>query len=239
MNDQALIIRDDAHLTVSFTDGALALKESILANTGLIAHVNDGDEQKVAVAAQQDLAGLLNRAEKARKAAKEPVLQFGRAIDDAAKVFCRELKEEQVRLAELVGSFQQLEQKRIEAARRAENERLSALERERARALAEAKTMDEVDAVQEQFDRKTRDAAPPVEAITPARVEGQRIHEEWNITVTDIWLLAKAHPACVKIEPRLSEIKTLLNAGVKVAGVTATRELRASVLANSRAAIDV
>jgi len=47
--------------------------------------------------------------------------------------------------------------------------------------------------------------------------------------VTDVWLLAKSHPGCVKIEPRISEIKSLLNNGVKVAGVNAVRIQKSGV----------
>ena len=56
------------------------------------------------------------------------------------------------------------------------------------------------------------------------------------------WLKAAdvAHPVCVKIEPRLSEIKNLLDAGVKVSGVTAKREIKAGVTSGKvRPAIDV
>ena len=41
-----------------------------------------------------------------------------------------------------------------------------------------------------------------------------------EITVTNIWKLARSHPTCVTIEPRISEIKSLLKSGIKVAGVT-------------------
>lgn len=47
--------------------------------------------------------------------------------------------------------------------------------------------------------------------------------------MTDVWLLAKSHPGCVKIEPRISEIKSLLNNGVKVAGVNAVRIQKSGV----------
>lgn len=52
---------------------------------------------------------------------------------------------------------------------------------------------------------------------------------DWEVTVTDVWLLAKSHPGCVKIEPRISEIKSLLNNGVKVAGVNAVRIQKSGV----------
>lgn len=282
---QALIVRDDARLACSFTEQALALKDAALEKSALIARVNDAATQANAVEAQQDIANLLNQAEKARKAAKEPVLEFGRRIDAAAKSFVSDLKGEEIRIATLVGDFQKLEEARVRAAelariaeqRKLEEERRAAeqkalreaeilrekldaeaaelarkrresesaedaarvkaaeLELQRQRALAEAQSHEELDRIQEQHAQAIADL--PVTA--PIRVDGQRIRKEWLITVVDIWLLAKSHPTCVKIEPRLSEIKTLLDAGVKVAGVNAMRETRAGVTVNSRPAIDV
>lgn len=286
MNEQALIVRDDSKLSVAFAPSALALRSSALENSALVARVHNGDSQTRAVSAQKELSSILNLVEKARKAAKEPLLEFSRRIDDAAKGFVADLKDEQLRLAELVGDYQQLEQARVRAAeqarlaeaRKLEEERRAAeqaalreadiqrrkleaeaaelaraqadaknaedrarceaarLELEKQQALALAQSHEQLDAINEAHDRAVADL--PVAA--PVRAEGQRVREEWAITVSDIWLLAKAHPTCVKIEPRLSEIKSLLDAGVKVAGVTATREIKAGVTGGRvRPAIDV
>lgn len=240
MNDtKALIRRDDARLTVDFTEAALALKASALETAALIGRVSNADEQHAAVASQTEIANLLNLAEKARKTCKEPVLEYGRRIDGAAKDFCAELKEEQVRLATLVGDYQTMELARVRAAEQAEKERLLALEREKAREMQQAQSHEQMEAIQERFNERAA-AEAPAEPITPTRAPGQRVSEEWEITVTDIWLLAKAHPMCVKVEPRLVEIKTLLNAGVKVSGVRAEKVVKASVrVGRQMAAIEV
>jgi hypothetical protein len=238
--NQALIRRNDASLTVDFTEAALAMKQSALASAALVGKVSNADEQEQAVVCQTEIASLLNMAEKARKVCKDPVLEYGRSIDDKAREFVSELKEEQLRLARLVGDFQQLEQARVRAAQQAENERLLALEREKAKELAKAETHEQFDAIQEKFNQRAQFEAPPPEAIAPARASGQRVTEDWEIIVTDVWLLAKSHPTCVKIEPRLSEIKGLLNAGVKVAGVKAERQVKAGVrVGRPAAAIEV
>lgn len=235
----ALMVRDDGRMSVAFTQSAIALRDAALEQAALVGRVANADEQQTAVLAQAALAEILTNVEKARKAAKEPVLNFGRAIDDAAKVFVTEAKSEQLRVGGLVSDFQNLERIRIQAARDAENARLAQLERERAAALAQAETVEKVNAIQEQFSNRARDEAPPPQSITAARATGQRVREEWNIEVVDIWLLAKAHPGCVKIEPRLNEIKSLLDAGIKVAGVRAAKEIRAGVSVHSARAIDV
>lgn len=227
-NEQtAMVVRDDSRMTFNYTQAAFALREAALAQGALVGKVADGDDQKVAVAAQTEISRIISLAEKARVAAKEPVLEFGRQIDGRAKEFVKELKEEQLRIAQLVADFIQLEQARIRAAAQAENERLAALERERAQELTKAGTIEEVNAISEKFNERAKAesiAPPPV-----SRVEGQRIRDDWEITVTDVWLLAKAHPTCVRIEPQLREIRSLLDAGVKVAGVTAHKTIKAGV----------
>ena len=106
----------------------------------------------------------------------------------------------------------------------------AALQREVARQveLAAAASLERMDEVNAQFCEKSKELSEQAAAVAPARVEGQRVTEDWDITVTDIWTLAKHHSMCVKIEPRLVEIKELLNAGVKVAGVTAKRVVKST-----------
>lgn len=238
MNESALILRDDSRRSVAMTSRAMELKAQALEQSALIGRVTNEEEQRLAVIAQTSLAELLSAVEKARKAAKDPVLAYGRSIDDAAKSFRLELEEDEVRVARMVGDYQKLLEQRARAAQAAENERLQALERERAKELAQATDLNQVDAIQEKFNNR---AAQEAIAPPPApRVEGQRITQDWDVCVTDVWLLAKAHPMCVHVEPRLSEIKSLLNAGVKVAGVRAERVTKAGIRLSPRAkAIEV
>ncbi len=283
---QSVIIRDDARLAVAFSQEALALKERALEVGALIGRVTDAMEQTAAVEAQTELQKILSLAEKARKAVKAPVIDYGRKIDAATESFTDDLRAEMLRISRLVADYQQLEAARVRAAelarlaeaRKLEEDRRAAeqaafreaeiqrskleaeatvlaralaeaknaedrtrceaarLELERQQALALAASHEQLDAINDAHCRAVADL--PVAA--PVRAEGQRVREEWAIVVTDIWLLAKAHPICVKIEPRLSEIKSLLEAGVKVSGVTAKREIKAGVTASRpRPAIDV
>lgn len=240
MNEtRALIRRNDAALTVEFTEAALAQKSHALEVAALIGKVTNATEQTEAVSAQSEIAQLLNLVEKARKTCKEPVLDYGRAIDGKAREFCTELREEQIRLATMVGDFQTLELARVRAAEQAEKERLLALEREKAKEMAQAESHEQLEAIQERFNERAQSEAPAV-PIAPTRAAGQRVTEEWEIIVLDPWLLAKSHPTCIKLIPVLTEIKTLLNAGVKVAGVRAEKVVKAGVrVGKPMAAIEV
>lgn len=235
---QALIRRDDANLRIDFTEAALALKANALEAAALIGKVDSPETQIPAVAAQTQLWTFIGLCEKARRAAKEAPLEFGRRIDQTHKEFVQEVKDEYLRLSEAITSFQQLEAARVRAEQQAANDRLLEIERERARELQQAKSHEQMEAIQEKFAKRA-EAEAPAAPITPARAPGQRVTEDWEITVVDIWLLAKAHPGCVKIEARLSEIKSLLDAGVKVAGVLAKRAIKAGVAPKTPKAIDV
>lgn len=235
---QALIRRDDSRLEVNYTEAALALKTAALERSGLIARVSTPDEQIVAVEAQTALKSVLDASEKARKACKEPVLAFGKKIDDAARLFKVEIEEEMARISVLVGNFQALEQAKARAALQAQAEAASALEREKAAALAQAKSHEQLDAIQEHFNERAAVIAQPPAA--PARAEGQIVKTDWNVTVTNPYELARFHPDCVNITPRLSEIKRLLNEGIQVKGIRAEKMTVATVrLPAQRKAIEV
>lgn len=235
MSDHALIVRDDSKLLVSYTKEAEAMRDDALAIAGAIGKVTNAEEQQIAVNAQAEIQRVRQLAEKARKAAKEPVLEFGRKIDSAAKDFVSELDAEMTRISQLVGSFQQLEQMKMRAAEQARQEELTRLERERAEALSKASSHEAADAINEHFCTK----AAQLPVAESHRAEGQIVRQDWEISVKDIWTLARAHPTCVKIEPRISEIKELLKLGVKVQGITAELITKAGVRVSTQKAISV
>jgi putative N-acetylmannosamine-6-phosphate epimerase len=226
VNDQAMIVRDDAKLLVAYTQSAVALRDAALAGSALVGKVSNADENAAAVAAQTELQRVRSLAEKARTACKAPVIDFGRRIDNAAKEFWKELEPELLRVATLIGDFQALEAMKLREAEKLRQAELNRIEKERAEALAKAKSHDEADAIQEHFAEKARLEAPAPE---PVRAEGQIVRTDWEITVTNPFELAKYHPHCVKIEPRLSEIKQLLNEGITVKGITATKVTKSGV----------
>jgi hypothetical protein len=223
-------------MAVSFSAEAEAIKVAALAVGALVGKVTNAAEQAEAVTAQMEIQKVLAVAEKARKACKAPVLEFGKKIDAAAERFTDDLKTEMTRIAVMVGSFQQLEQMKVRAAEQARNAELSRLEREKAEALTKATSHDAADAIAAHYNRQA-ESVPVYEA---ARTEGQRVVADWDISVSNPYELAKFHPACVKITPLLGEIKALLRQGISVKGIVATPVVRAGVRVGSAPpAIDV
>lgn len=178
-----LIRANHAALTITFTADAVAQKESALESCALIGRVTNASEQTVAVEAQRALAVIIKAVEKGRQEAKKPALEYGRNIDAECKAFVEELRAEELRVAGLIGEFQeterakvraaeaarQLEMQRIEAERQAELNRIAAeekaridaeiaRERDREAKIAEAKNLDEVTAIREEAAEAARKA---------------------------------------------------------------------------------
>lgn len=223
-----LMIIDRIGTQVSISPDAYSARDLALSKSALIGKVANAADQKVAVEAQADIYKIVCEVEKARKSVKQPVLDLGRRIDEVARDFRQDCDEELGRLARLLGDFQQLEAARVRAAAQAKNDRLSHIEKDRAAELSQATSHEQVDEINARYN----DKAALLESQTAdgaARAQGQVVKPDWEVTVTDVWLLAKSHPGCVKIEPRISEIKSLLNNGVKVAGVNAVRIQKSGV----------
>ena len=227
MNTEALILRDDSAGTIVWTETANTLKASALELSGIIGKVGDADENSQAVTAQIEIRRILKLVETARAEAKRPLIDLGKAIEDGARNFIHDLKQEEFRLARLVGDYQQVLQAQQRAAAQVEADRLKGIEDARQAELAKCQSHEQLDAVNARHDEIARQAEPTAPIVV--RAEGQRVEEVWQFEVNDVWALARAHPGMVKIEPRASEIKAALKAGVKIAGVRGWRETKATV----------
>lgn len=134
-----------------------------------------------------------------------------RAAQEAAERSAREQRERELAAARNEQERQEAEARAAKAAeiaaKAAELDRIAAEER----AKDAQRIADERAAVDRQI------AAAP-------KATGQTVKEDWEINIVNLWDLARAHPACVKIEARLSEIRALLDAGVtRIPGVTARK----------------
>jgi len=223
-----LITRDDARRAITFNDAAKEMRANAMFLAVESETVTDPESQAKAVEAQKALADVQKAIEDSRKYVKEPVLQFGREIDAAAKQFLANVIAEATRISRKIGDYQALERAKQVAAEAARNEQLTRLEREKAAELAKAKSLEEVEATHEKFNEAVRTQAPV--PVAP-RVEGQIVKEEWEFEVTDKRLLAQMHPDLVNIEPRRLDIKERLKIGHKIHGVAARKVVTAGVRA--------
>lgn len=228
MEDEAqLVVTDVADQTVLIPTEAHTLKAAALESSALIFKVDSKETHDAAVDAQKKLLGLKRRLEKAREAAKRPLLDIGKKIDQAVREFTADIDEEGNRVAGLVNEYIEAQRIREAAEKRLQDAELSRLQQERNEKLALAATVEQQDAINEEYSRKEQMAQ--MSTVEPTRAHGQVVRTDWEVIVSDVHALYRSHPNCVDLKPRLSEIKALLNAGVEVRGVVAKRSAKATV----------
>ena len=211
--------------------------QQALEGSALIAKVGDETENNTAVQAAQELKAVINTLEKSRVEITKPALEFQRGAKAFFDGKADEAGQEFHRLTMLVGSYASLQVAKARAAENARLAELSRLEKEREAALAQVKSHEERDVVQAHYnDRAAVEGVVPAPLIT---AKGQSVQADIEVTVVDLWMLARSHPSCVKIEPRMSEIKALLRAGVKVAGVTSKEVIKAGIRVTTGRVVDV
>lgn len=213
----ALFIPNHAALEITPTAVALARRAEVLEQSALIGKCeNDADNQRITDAILA-LRGLASDVEKARKAAKEPSLTYGRNVDKAAKEFVSDVIDETTRLGRMAGDYAAVQLAKRNAEENARREQLSLIERERELAISQAKSIEDVDKAREVAMVRVATEVP--ESKPMATAPGQSCREDWKYEVTDIWALAKAHPHLVKWEVRHSDILSALRAGQTLIGI--------------------
>jgi hypothetical protein len=216
---------DNESLSVAPIDEAGVMRAGALEKSALIGKVTNPTEQAAAVEAQKALKRVLKLAEESRVEVKKPFLDFGRKIDETHGKFVFDVKVEELRLAKIVGDYQQVEAAKVRAAEALRVQELNDIERRRQEAILNAANDDEID----EIAARANEEAAAVPMVQSVKADGQIVKQDWTIEVVNPFLLAQAHPGCVKIEPRLTEIKALLKAGAKVSGIIATPIINSSV----------
>jgi hypothetical protein len=262
-----LIIRQREKLArYALNETAKELKSLALDNSAMIGRVANAEENEKAVEVQRELKRVINLLEKDRKAAKEPLIDAGRQLDNMIEAEKKELDVELGRVSELVSGFAVAEQERIREERRAQQAELDRIEMEKQaemKRIADEAAAKEAEAakIKDASEREARLAAIAAEGqtkvaavaekaadqayvtakpILTTRAEGQRIKTDWQIEVVNPHKLASCHPDCVTITPKLLEIKRYLNDGVDVKGITAKKVTVAGVsVGRPREAIEV
>lgn len=235
---KSLIVRNDAALSISFTPEAHAARQTALDEAKAISEVKDAPDQEKAVLAQARLQSVLQAVEAARANCKAPIIAFGREIDKAAKEFRDSLETEIVRVSRAIGNFQVLEQAKVRAAEAAARLEQDTLERERQEALAQAASHDELDSINEEFNRQSRAISGSIPE--PVRAEQQIVREDWEITRINELQLARARPDLVrKIEFDMRLLKEELSKGVSLPGVEAREVVKSGIRTKREAIIDI
>lgn len=211
---------------VTFAPDANTLRESALAAGALIARVDSSESNAAADAAMKGLKSLMSDVEKTREIVKQPHLEKCRLIDKAAREFISDVSDEFRRLQRATADWQTAQLERVKEQERRRQEEMRRID------------INEPGISDEERQRREQDAMT-LQPVAPTTVKGQTVREEWGWEVTDIYALVRAHPACVKIEPRAAEIKALLSVlpidPVKETPVVAGLRVFSQVKVNTRA----
>ena len=200
---------------------SIQMRDDLLGSSELVQVVTDENTNKMAFEVQAALLGVIRAVKKTQAELKKPLNTLRATIDTKADEFTGPLVAESTRLGKLMGDWHALQEAKRRAAEAARIEELRAAEKAREAEIAKAKSLEEVTEIRERYQEQalTIVAPPPME-----KPSAQIVKDVWKYEVTDIWLLARMHPTCVKIEPRTQQIKELLDAGCDLAGVKAWKE---------------
>lgn len=206
-------------LAVSVPETAIRQRDDLLYVSETIQSVHCEGDMVLAAATAGQIQAFCKEVESARVAINAPLLAFQRTLNAQAHELTDELEKERQRLNRAQGDYIQAQEAKQRSLKAAEDERLSAIEREREAKLAECDTIEARTAVQEEYSAKLAEMAPPLVEISQS-VKGQRITEDIDFEVTNIWKLVESHPNLVKTpEPKRAAIKARIEAGLPVAGV--------------------
>lgn len=211
---EAMILAGNGY-QLTIAPEAMALRERALTKAAEVVSVTNPEESFVAGHRVREMAALRNIVERSRKMVKEPVLEVGRKIDQAAKDFIADVVVEETRIKALIEDHARkvAEERRIaeEAERRAAEEARAAREAAEAAREAAEKTGRIADVVLAREAERSR-----LEALAARREAADETHAAkqpdevrwtWDFEVTDLETVRRSDAALVRIEPNVSEIK--------------------------------
>lgn len=215
-----------------------------------VTEVVDASTQRTAAEALATVKQLSAQMEAGRKLVKEPVLAAGKLIDQTAKDFVADLDAEAKRLSLLVGTYQEAERRKAqaaqeEAARREQMIREEAARREReVLAAARAGQVPDVESalatVQDEADAAIIQERQQVALASVAAPDGVSVRKNWKFEVVDVKKLFAAHPELCVIEPNAAAIRAVIKHRQDIPGLriwsetAAVATVRAATAAPSR-----
>ncbi len=253
----SLIKRNDADLAIVFTDDAEERKHCAIECSSLIGIVRNPQDQDAAVVAHKMIRDLLKDTEDSRVSAKAPVLDYGRTIDRSVKEWVEDLEAENIRLAKVIGNYQQEQLAIARAAQAKRDEELRKIEEERiAETNKAAKALGVEDRgmitpeLAKEIERQNELAKQKIESLKPVplppKAAGQSIAQPWRWELVNIQLLYKMHPGLVNpMTPNVREIgetiKMLAGNGKppEIHGLRIWQETISGTRSTTRKAIDV
>lgn len=221
---EALMLSGNGY-EIAVSPAALERREHVIANSTTIDSVRTNAESADAAFHVRALADLRLETERCRKAIKEPVLEVGKRIDNAAKAFLAEVHSEEIRLKGLIGMHAAKVARQRAAAEAAERKAADDARRAREAAEAAAQTASESGRLADLVAAKQAEAARTETLaargecadVTAATKVADGVRFVWDFEVVDEdKVFMNLRPACeitVRRAPVLEWIKALEKQG--------------------------
>ena len=148
-----------------------------------------------------------------------------RAAENATRLEQEKIEQDKRRAMMDAARAEAAELGKIQAAA-AQDKAITQAEIDRQTQLAQAATMDAMDAVNDKFGRM----AAEVTTVVSTKPEAQSIREELEFEVVDVHVLYRHAPHLVDMTPRRREIKEALQNGMTLPGVTSRKVVRSRVI---------
>lgn len=224
---------------VTAADAARVQRDSLLKQSSEVTTVKDRIDADDATNVLRTLKAYTNEIESARVLAKAPALDISRKIDALAKELTDKVRQEETRIARVIGEFEFQERKKAEAARiEAENRAADIARRAREDAEAARRKATTEEAAARASDAVVEKAAAEIVQIKQAAANavapkqaGTSVRENVCFEVDDIKALYDAYPALVTLEPNGNAIRAILraNPNMTLPGVRSWREAKLSI----------
>jgi len=222
---------------VSICSSAYEAKRAALTAAGKIREITDFNSLDAAAKALGQVKGLIDVVEASRKLVKEPILKAGKQIDELAKSYSADLKEEAERLSAITGAYQEAEKRKTERIRQEaiEKERqlleeLNAYQAERIQKGGEGyEIAADLDAMQGMTADKIAETRIKLSNAIGPKPAGLSARENWKFEVTNIQTLYRSHPELCVISPNNAAINAVIKNNQNLPGLRIWRETKAVV----------
>lgn len=217
----------DALAPLGVNEEFLEAKLNALQQSKSVESIANSMQQGFALLSLAAIDGLIKQVEASRVDVKSGPLELCKRIDGIAKSATSDLSVEKERLKTILATYQRKLDEEERARKKAEQERLAAIELERLAALRKAEEAAKALAPQEaakvvakaeaESTKAAQQAQQQVLAAAPVvrKPENTTIRRPWRYEILDLNALHKAHPELVDLTPRARDILNRINAGAR------------------------
>ena len=227
----ALVITGLANTQIDLAPEAIEARDDLVITASTLDKIEDAMDADAAAQILRDIAAQLKSCEAARTEIKGPVLDITRKIDATAKSFVAPLESEKDRLSRLLGAYQQAERDKAAEAMRKAQEEARRVAYEEAQKLAKVEAAHGIDSAETKAAtvasaEKVAEARVAVAQVAPTQPKGTAVKRTWKFEVTNMSLLAAAHPELVVVSANTAAINAVIKHNQNIPGLRCWEDIQ-------------